>query len=159
MSILDDEEQGWNEYAHRTYLGVSSLRLNIFLLLLSLLELTLERIEVALVDVLDVLGIGVVLGFLGSTVGLLLDGEEQSIKFVDVVADLLLNCLLDDWSKDLQCQRLEEAEQQLVVGLLDLDRHVLDVDVDGGDLEKVVLVALVGTVDGSVMLVNREMST
>lgn len=116
---------------------------DLILLLLALSELLLGSGCVTLVDVLDILGVGVVLGLLLSLLGLLVDTVEYLIELVDVVADLLLGDLLDGGTHDLKKKRLEDVEQKLVVGLLQLDVHVLDVNVNSVDLEEVLAVSLV----------------
>jgi hypothetical protein len=117
--------------------------LNLLLLLLTLGHLLLEGSEVALVDVLDILGVRVALGLSSGTVSLLLSGIKHGVKLLDVVANLLLDNLLEGRAHDLEEERLEEAEEKLVVRLLQLDVQVLNINIDGVDLEEVGLVGLV----------------
>jgi len=121
---------------------------DLILLLLALGELLLGGGGVALVDVLDVLGVGVVPGLSLSLLGLLVDGEEHLIELMDVVADLGLCNLLDSRTHNLEEKRLEHVEEKLVVGLLQLDVDVLDVNVDRVDLEEVLAVGLVCSLHG-----------
>ena len=125
-----------------TLLGGRGLEL--LLLLLTLAHLLLEGSEVALVDVLDVLRVRVALGLSRSPVGLLLGSVEHGVKLVHVLANLLLDDLLDDGAHHLEQEGLEETEEKLVVGLLQLDVQVGDVNVNVVDLEEVSLVRAVG---------------
>lgn len=121
---------------------------DLILLLLALGELLLGSGCIALVDVLDVLRVGVLLGLLLGSLGLLVDTIEHLIELVNVVANLLLGNLLDSRTHNLKKKRLEDVEQKLVVGLLQLDVHVLDVNVDGVDLEEVLAVSFVCSLHG-----------
>lgn len=111
-------------------------------LLLALDGLALGSVVVALVDIGSVLR--VTLGLVLGSVGLLLDLVPESIKLVALVLDGLLNSLLKGRSKNLEHQGLEEAEEELVLGLLDLDVQTLDINVNLLNLEEVLGVLLVG---------------
>lgn len=111
-------------------------------LLLLLGELLLSGVVVAVVDVRSVLR--VVLGLSRSTVGLLLHLVEDLVKLVALILDSLLNSLLQRGSDDLEHDGLQHREEQLVVGLLDLDLDLRKVNVNLLDLEVVLAILLVG---------------
>lgn len=69
---------------------------------------------------------------------------EESVALGEGVADLLLNDLLNSRAYDLEEERLEDVEEQLVVGLLELDVQVLDVNSDLIQSDEVLAILLVG---------------
>lgn len=140
-------------------LGVLDLLLSSLLLLLTLHETMLGGIGIALVHVLDVLRVGVALGFGLGTVGLSLDVVEEAVKLVGRVLDLLLQNLLDDRAHDLEKEGLEHVEEELVVALLHLDLQVLDVRLNLGDLEEVGLRVLAGLIGGLHLDLEAEAGT
>lgn len=109
-------------------------------LLLLLRELLLSRSVVAVVDVGSVLR--VVLGLSSGALGLLLDLVAKLVKLVALVLDGLLNSLLQRSSNNLEHDGLQNREEQLVVGLLDLDLNLGKVNVDLLNLEVVLTVLL-----------------
>lgn len=80
-----------------------------------------------------------------SAVGLKLDLVRQSIELVELVLDHLLQCLLQSWAHDLQHHWLTDGEQNLVLGLLQLDVEVLNIDINLVNLEEVLTVLLLGS--------------
>ena len=102
---------------------------------------------VALVNILG--RVRVVLGLLGSLVGFLLDAIELAVEVVDLILDDLLNNLCQNGNHDPEKQRLDDGEKSLVLGLLQLDVDVLDVDDNSVDLEEVRVVSLVSSLQGS----------
>ena len=52
---------------------------------------------------------------------------EESVQLLEVVLDLFLDDLLNDWSHDLQQDPLGNAKQELVIGLFDLDLQIFHV--------------------------------
>lgn len=111
-------------------------------LLLALHSLGLSGAVVAAVDVGSVLRVA--LGLILGAVGLLLDLEDKGVHLVALVLDGLLNSLLQRRSDDLEHDGLEEVEEELVLGLLELDVEGLDVDVNLLNLEVVLAIRLVG---------------
>jgi len=110
---------------------------------LGLRDALLRRRHVALVDVLHVFRVGVC-GRVGrGLLSFLVDLPQDAVELVYIVLDLLLNCLLDARSQGSQQERLRDGKQKLVARRLHLDVEVLDVNVDLGDLEEVLTVALV----------------
>jgi hypothetical protein len=81
---------------------ILNLSLGLLLLILGLLRLLLVSGEDAAVEVWNLILGWARLGFLLGTIGLLLDAEEEGIELGDVVADLLLDNLLDDRTHDLE---------------------------------------------------------
>lgn len=129
-------------------LGVLGPLLELFLLLLALHDAVLSRGGVALVHVLEVLRVRVALGLSLGAVSLSLDVVQHAIELVDGVLDLLLKHLLNGRAHNLEQERLEHVEEQLVVALLELDGQVLDVSLDLVDLEEVGLSVLASLVGG-----------
>jgi hypothetical protein len=113
-------------------------------LLLTDSELLLEGLVVAVVDVLSMLGVGVVFKLSLDTLLFLVDAVTEGIQIVEGGADLLLESLDDDGLQDLEEKGLEDTEQHLVLGFLELDVQVADIDLAGVDLEEAVAAGLVG---------------
>ena len=126
---------------------IFSLLLCLLLLLLTGSEVFLGSVEVSLEGSLRVLRI--VLGVLLCLLDVKVDIVSDAIQLVDIILDLLGDHLLKNWTHDTEKQRLHESEEQLVLGLLEFDAHVLDVDGHVIDLEEVVLITLVGSLKGS----------
>ena len=141
-------------------LGVAGLLLDLLLLLLALHNAVLHSRGVALVHVLEVLGVGVALGLSLRTVCLSLDVEKNAVELVGGVLDLLLQHLLNNRAHDLEKERLEHVEEKLVVALLHLDLKVLNVRLNLGDLEEVGLrVVFAGLVSGLHLDLEAEAGT
>nr|POF13662.1 hypothetical protein CFP56_02685 [Quercus suber] len=92
-----------NVFEHRVVLGdgdvnvlVFCLGLELFFLLLALLELALEAVEVSLVHVFEVFRVRVVLGLFLGAVGLGLDLVQEGVCLGDIGTNLLLRHLLND---------------------------------------------------------------
>jgi len=100
-------------------------------------ELVFGGFGVALINVLDVTWVWVLLGLLLSLLCLLVDGKSEGVELGEVIADLLLESLEDDWLQELENQRLSNTEESLVPGLLELDLEVRDVDLASVNLEEV----------------------
>lgn len=121
---------------------VGSGLLDLLLLLVQLNDLLLGRREVALVEVLNVLRIGVLLKLCLGPLSLRVDGVQEGVGLAEGILDLLLKNLLESRTNDLDKQGLDNTEQHLVVGLLELDLEVLDINIHLGDLEEVRTVVL-----------------
>lgn len=63
---------------------------------------------------------------------------------MSLILDDFLESLLKCWTHELEHEWLEQAKEQLVLGLLELDVKVLHINVNFINLEKVLLVGLVG---------------
>lgn len=87
-------------------------------LLLALKELLLSSVEVSVVDVRSVLGIGASL--VERAVGLLLDLVQQLVKLVELILELLLSRLLDRWAEDLSIMGLKRLKRILWLDLTSL---------------------------------------
>lgn len=103
--------------------------------------MVLDSSVVAVVDVGGILGIALSLS--SSTIRLLLDLEEKSVKLVALVLDGLLDSLLQSRAHSLESNGLGDGKEQLVPGLLDLEVEVLHVNVNLLDLEEVLAILLV----------------
>lgn len=138
-------------------LGVGS---NILGLLLALKNLLLGSIDVSLVDVLSLLRVVLSLNewlaaeclyskfiahLLERTIRLKLDLVGQGVEFMSLVLDDLFQSLLETGTNDPQHQWLEQAKQELVLGLLELDVEVLHINVDLVDLEEILLVTFISS--------------
>jgi hypothetical protein len=97
-------------------------------LLLALEDLLLDGLHIAVVDVLCVLGILQCL-LLGA-ISLDLDLVGVRIKLVGLILDGLFNSLLESWAEGLQQDWLCKREQELMLGLCELDVEVLDVNLE-----------------------------
>ncbi len=122
--------------------GVGSLILSSFLLGCHLL---LNSTDVLLVDVGDIVWIWVRLGSLNSPLGFLVNIVEIGIGLSEGVTNLFLEDLLDDWTHDHQQDRLGNTEEEFMVGLLDLDLQVFNIDGDLVNLGKVLTIFLVSS--------------
>lgn len=111
-----------------------------FLLILG--QSCLGGIDVAIVDVGRILR--VVLRSTSDAFGFLMDLKGFPIELVNLVFNQLLQHLGDGRLDDGKKQRLEDVEQELVLGLLELNVQALHVNVDSVDLEEVLPVGLVG---------------
>lgn len=133
---------------HRVFRGNSHLRVLVGNLRLSLLlasyDFLLEGLVVAGVDVMNVLGVRVGLELSLDLLLLLVDAVTESIEVAKSLADLLLQHLDDDGLQNLEKKGLEEAEQSLVLRLLELYVQVADSDLGIVNLEEAGAVVLVG---------------
>jgi len=93
---------------------VSSLS---FGFLLTVGELPLGSLVVAAIDVLNMLWVGVFPDVTFNLLLLLVDGIRQLIKTTESIPDLLLKDLCDCRLHNAHQDRLEESEEDLVVGL------------------------------------------
>jgi len=107
-------------------------------------ELAFGGFGVALIHVLDVAWVWVSLGLLLSLFCLLVDGKSKGVELGEVVADLLLESLENDWLQELENQGLSNTEESLVPGLLELDLEVRDVDLASVNLEEVGTILSIG---------------
>lgn len=111
-------------------------------LLLALEYLLLGGSDVAVVNVGGLLG--VLTSLIKSAVSLLLDLVQHGVHPGSLIADGLLKSLLEAGAENLEHDGLEEVEEQLVVGLDQLNLQVLDIDVNLVNLEEVLPVLSIG---------------
>lgn len=116
--------------------------LELLRLALPLGHLALRSLSIAVVDIGRLFRI--VLHLALGLVGLELDLVEEAVGLVNVVLDGLFDGLLQGGTDDLEHERLGERKEELVLRLLQLNVEVLDVHVNLVDLEKVLLVLVVG---------------
>jgi len=130
-----------NVLEHGLVSGSGNINLLVLLDLLGLVtaldELAFGGFGVALIHVLNVIWVWVTLGLLLCLFCLLVDGESKGVELGEGVADLLLKCLENNWLQELENQGLSKTEQSLVLGLLELDLEVRDVDLASINLEEV----------------------
>ena len=128
--------------------GILTCGVGYLLLCLLLLcrKLSLVGGEVLLEDALGILW--VVLSLFGCALSVLIDTVEVGVHLLKVALDLFLNNLLNHRAHDPQQQRLSNVEQQLVVGLLELDVQVLDADGDIVDSDKMCAILCLSVASG-----------
>ena len=97
-------------------------------LLLALQKLLLDGLHIAVVNIGRIFGI--LDDLLLSTINFLLDLVGVSIKLVDLILDGFLGGLLESWAESLQQNWLSKSEQELVLGLCELDAEILDVNLE-----------------------------
>ena len=131
---------------HGIILGHSYVDLDVAGLLLGLLllcsHLLLVSAEVLVVDVGSILRVS--LGRLDGASSILVNGVCESVGLLERILDLLLDDLLDDRLHDLKKKWLGDTEEKLVVGLLDLDVEVVNLDINIVNNNKVGAILLLG---------------
>jgi hypothetical protein len=74
------------------------------------------------------------------SVGLLLELPSKSVELVHLILNLLLQSLLKSRTYNPQHEGLDQAEQNLMFGLLELDIEVLDINVNFIHLKEILAI-------------------
>jgi len=114
----------------RVELFVLDRLLDLGLLLLGLGEASVGGSPVLLVNVLDVVWIRVGKGVLLGLLSLLMDLVDDAVQFAGLLFDSSFEHLLERWFHSSEQKRLRDGEEQLVLGLLQLDVEMLDTNLD-----------------------------